>query len=40
VPEQAILIAEVELDGGGVATSVPMLPRRFVPRVRPFAPLP
>jgi dienelactone hydrolase len=36
VPPTAILIAEIELEGNVVATSVPDLPPRFRPRVRPF----
>jgi dienelactone hydrolase len=38
VPPSAILLAEVEQMDGAVATSLPVLPADFVPKVRPFGP--
>jgi dienelactone hydrolase len=40
LPSTAIVIAEVETADGAVSTSVPVLPRGFRPRIRPFAPHP
>jgi hypothetical protein len=40
VARTAILIAEVETADGATATSLPVLPRGFRPRVRPFGPPP
>ena len=40
VPADAILIAEAETADGATATSVPVLPRSYQPRVRPFGPAP
>lgn len=40
VPADAILIAEAESTDGATSTSVPVLPRNFKPRIRPFGPPP
>ena len=40
LPADAIVFAEVEGPDGAVVTSVPDLPANFVPRVRPFSPVP